>query len=62
MPNLVALSLIFKDFENYLVLLPWQPEFLKESNSFQNSEEDHGRNISVKFHENRMSSFREEAV
>ena len=41
MPNLVAVSLmvsdkmIFKDFKNFYVLLPWQPEFLKESNSFK---------------------------
>ena len=49
MPNLVALSLmvldkkIFKDFKLFSLLLPWQPEFLKESNSFKKSEEDHGR-------------------
>ena len=41
MPNLVALGLmvsdkkIFKDFNFFLVLLPWKPEFLKESNSFK---------------------------
>ena len=68
MPNLVALELmvsdkkIFKDFKNFSVLLPWQPEFLKESNYLKNSEEDHGRNISVKFHQNPISSFREEDV
>ena len=28
----------------------------------RNSEEDHGRNISVKFHQNLVSSFREEDV
>ena len=28
----------------------------------KNSEEDHGRNISVKFHQNPISSFREEDV
>ena len=62
MPNLVALGLmvsdkkIFKDFKKFSVLLPWQQEFLKESNS----EEDHGGNISVKFHQNPISSFREE--
>ena len=60
MPNLIAVSLtvsdkkIFKDFKNFYVLLPLQPEFLKESNSF--------KNISVKFHQNQMSSFREEDV
>ena len=40
MPNLVAQSLmvsdkkIFKDLNFFYVLLPWQPEFLKEPNSF----------------------------
>ena len=68
MPNSVALGLmvsdkkIFKDFKKFSVLLPWQPEFLKESNYFKNSEEDHGGNISVKFHQNPISSFREEDV
>ena len=68
MPNLVALGLmvsdkkIFKDFKKFSVLLPWQPEFLKESNYFKNSEEDHGGNISVKFHQNSISSFSEEDV
>ena len=68
MPNLVPLGLIvsdkkiFKDSKNISVLLPWQPEFLKESNYFKNSEEDYGRNISVKFHQNPISSFREEDV
>ena len=63
MPNLVALGLmvsdkkIFKDFIFLLVLLLWQLEFLKES---RNSEEDYGRNISVKFHQNPISSFRED--
>ena len=28
----------------------------------KNSEEDHGRNISVKFHQNPISSFREDDV
>ena len=68
MPNLVALSImvsdkkIFKDFKKFSVLFPWQPEFLKESNSSKNSEEDYARNISVKFHQNLISSFREEDV
>ena len=41
MPNLVALGLmasdkkIFKVSIFYLVLLQWQPEFFKESNSFK---------------------------
>ena len=53
---------IFKDFKKFSVLLPWQPEFLKESNYFKNSEEDHGGNISVKFHQNPIGSFSEEDV
>ena len=53
---------IFKDLKKFSVLLPWQPEFLKESNYLRNSEEDHARNISVKFHQNPVSSFREEDV
>ena len=67
MPNLVALSLvvydkkIFKDLKKIKVLLPWETEFLKESNSFKKKPvKDHGRNISVKFHQNRISSFRED--
>ena len=66
MQNLVALGLmvsdknIFKDLKKNSVLLLWQPEFLKESNYFKKSEEAHGRNISVKFHQNPISSFREE--
>ena len=67
MPNLVALGHIvsekifkdLKDFKNFL--LSWQPEFLKESIS-KNSEKDNGRNISVIFHQNAVSSFREEDV
>ena len=68
MPNLVALGImvsdkkIFKDFKKFSVLIPWQPDFLKESNSSKNSEEDYARNISVKFHQNPISSFREEDV
>ena len=30
-----------------------------EGNSFKNSEEDHDRNISMNFHQNPISSFRE---
>ena len=62
MPKLVALSRtvsdnkIFKDLKKK-VLLPWQPAFLKESNSFNISEEDHDRNISMKFHQDQKSSF-----
>ena len=66
MPSLVALRImvsdkkIFKDLKKISVLLPCQPEFLKESNSFKKSEEDHASNISVKFHQNLISSFRED--
>ena len=41
MPSLVALGLmvsdkkILKDFKKFQVLLPWQPELLKESYSFK---------------------------
>ena len=61
MPNLVALGLmvsdkkIFKDFKKFSVLLPWQPEFLRNQIISRNSEEDHGGNISVKFHQNPIS-------
>ena len=64
MPNLVALGLmdsdkkIFKDLKKNVLL----PEFLKESKYFKNFKEDHGRNISVKFYQNPISSFREEDV
>ena len=66
MPNLVALGLmvsdkkVFKDFKIFLVLLPWQPQFLKNQILSRYSEEDHGKNISVKFHQNLISSFRED--
>ena len=68
MPNLVALGLmvsdkkIFKDFKFLFKFCchAWQPEFLKESNSFKKYEEDHGWIISVKYHQNRIGSFREE--
>ena len=53
---------IFKDFKKFSVLLPWQPELLQESNYFKKSEEDHDRNMPVKFHQNLISSFREEDV
>ena len=68
MPNLVTLGLmvsdkkIFKDCKKFSALLPWQPEFWKESILKKNSEKDHGRNISLKFHQNPISSFREEDV
>ena len=68
MPNLVALGLkvsdkkIFEDINSFSVFLPWQPELLKESNSFKHSEQDHVRNISVTLHQNWMGSFRDEDV
>ena len=68
MPNLVALGLmvfdkkISKDFKKVLVLLPWQPVFERIKFLQKNSEEDHCRNISVKFHQNPISSFSEEDV
>ena len=40
---------IFFLFFFFSVLLPWEPEFLKESNSFKNSEEDHARNLPLIF-------------
>ena len=46
MQNLVALmvsdkdSNVFKDFNFFQVLLPWQPEFLTESNSFNSPKSD----------------------
>ena len=67
MPNLVALRLmvsdkkIFKDFKIFSVLLPWQPEFFSRNQTLsRNSEEDHGRNVSVKLHQNCIRSFRED--
>ena len=50
---------IFKDFKNVKVLLQWQP--VSEGIKFF-PDEDYGRNISVKFNQNRISSFREEHV
>ena len=64
MPNLVALTLmvsdkkIFKVF-SFVAIATTVFDGIKNS---RNSEEDHGRNISVKFHQNRISSFREEDV
>ena len=65
MPNYALWFLtrsFFKDFNFFKVLLPWQPELFKESNYFNNFKEDHVRNISVKFHQNPMSSFREDVL
>ena len=68
MPNLVALSLmvsdkkIFKDFKNACFVAMATRDFEGIKFFQRNSEEDHGRNISVKFHQNPISSFREEDV
>ena len=35
---------------------------VQESNSFKNSKEDHGRNVSMILHQNRLSSFGEENI
>ena len=71
MPNLVALGLmvsdkkIFKDLKkkkklSFVAMATRAFEGIKLFK--KNSEEDHGRNISVKFHQNPISSFREEDV
>ena len=61
MLNLVCLMVsdknIFKDFLSSVVMAT---RVFEESNSFKKSEEDVGRNISVKFHKNRISSCRED--
>ena len=64
MPNLVAL--IFQDFLRFQICLCFvakgNQSFRRNQILSRNSEEDHGRNISVKFHQNAISSFREEDV
>ena len=68
MPYIVALSLmvsdkkIFKDFEKKLSFVAVATRVFEGIKFFQNSEEDHSRNISVKFHQNRIRRFREEDV
>ena len=69
MPNLVALSLmvsdkkIFKDFKKKICFVAMATRVFEGIKFFKkNSEEDHGRNISLKFHQNPISSFREEDV
>ena len=69
MPNLVALGLmvsdkkIFKDFKKKnKFCCHGNQSFLRNKILSRNYEEDHGRNISVKFHKNPISSFREEDV
>ena len=67
MQTLVALGLmvsdkkIFKDFIFFFSFVAMATRVFEGFNfSQKNSEKDHGRNISVKFHQNPMSSFREE--
>ena len=72
MPNLVAIGLmvsdkkIFKDFKKKkkkrkkrFVAIATRV-FLRNQILSRTSEEDHSRNISVKFHQNPISSFRED--
>ena len=67
MPNLVSLSLmvpdkkIFKDFIFFLEFCCHGNQSFDKNQIFsRSSDEDHGRNISVKFHQNRIGSFRED--
>ena len=67
MPNLVALSpmvsdkKIFKDFSFFLSFIAMATRVLEGIKLFKkNSEDDHDRNISVKFHQNWISGFRED--
>ena len=70
MPNFVALGLMVSDkktfqrFQKNLSFVAMATTVFKGIKCFQilsrNSEEDHGRNISVKFHQNPISSFRED--
>ena len=67
MPNLVALSLMvsnqdFQKFQNFLSFVAMATRIFEGISLSRNSEKDHGRNISVKFHQNLISSFREEDV
>ena len=65
MPNLVTLSLmipdlkILKDFKNFQLCCHGNQSFRRNQMLSRNSEEDHGRNITVNFHQNRVSSFRD---
>ena len=67
MPNLVALGLVVSDkrfskITNILSFVTMATRTFEGSNCFKNCEKDYGRNISVKFHQNWISSFREEDV
>ena len=66
MPNFVALGLmvsdkkIFQDFKKFKFCCHGNQSFRRNQILSRNSEEDYSRNISVKFHQNPISSFREE--
>ena len=67
MPNLVALGLMVsdkEDFQRFQKKIQFcchgNQRFRRNQIISRKSEEDHGRNISVKFHQNPMSSFRED--
>ena len=66
MQNLVALGLmvsdkkIFEDFNFFLNFVAIATRVFEGIKFFKNSEEDHGRNISMKFHQNPIGSFRDE--
>ena len=68
MPNLVALGLmvsdkkIFIDFKKIKFCCHSNQSFKRNQIISRNSEEDHGRYIYVKFHQNPISGFREEDV
>ena len=69
MPNLVALGImvsdkkIFNDFKKKFSFVAMATRVFEGIKFFpRNSEEDHARNISVKFHQNRISSFKEKDV
>ena len=68
MPNFVALGTmvsdkkIFKDFKKFSVLLPWQPEFFEGIKFFQEILKRTIPGTFLKFHQNPISSFREEDV
>ena len=68
MPNLVALGIMVSDkkiskiSKNFQFCCHGNLSFRKNQILSKNFEEDHARNISVKFHQNPISSFREEDV
>ena len=66
MPNLVALGLmvsdkkIFKDLKKKFNFVAMATRVFEGIKLFQEILEDHGMNTSVKFHQNPISSFRED--